>query len=88
MSSHQFYRNTIIHFSTYLGEPIPYDPAATPESLALRVMFIYLFDLSFDFEGLIKVKEEIEKMIDTHQRRPGSITRAFLDRFISTKKSR
>jgi len=26
-------------------------------------------------------------MIDTHQRRPGSISRAFLDRFISTNKS-
>ncbi|CAF1072952.1 unnamed protein product [Adineta steineri] len=33
-----------------------------------------------------RVKTEIEKMIDTHQRRPGSITRAFLDRFIDSSK--
>ena len=34
-----------------------------------------------------KVKYEIEHMIETHQRRPGNITQAFLDRFISSSTS-
>ncbi|CAF0884926.1 unnamed protein product [Adineta ricciae] len=33
-----------------------------------------------------QVKTRIEKMIETHQRRPGSITRAFLDRFTKNSK--
>lgn len=53
----------IYGFSTYLGEPIPYDPDVSTEALVARV------------------KKEIEQLIETHQRRPGSITRALLDRF-------
>jgi len=30
----------LIEFSTYLGEPIPYDPNVTPEILAHRVNFL------------------------------------------------
>ena len=38
---------------------------------------------------LLKVKKEIETLIETHQRRPGSITRACMDRFdcFSTKRT-
>jgi hypothetical protein len=32
--------NIYFEFSTYLGEPIPYDPDVTPEVLAQRVKFL------------------------------------------------
>ncbi|CAF1075563.1 unnamed protein product [Rotaria sp. Silwood1] len=35
-----------------------------------------------------RVKKEIETIIETHQRRPGSITRAFFDRFINSSKTK
>ena len=72
-----------LHSSTYLGEPIPYDPDATPEVLAGRVSglcFVSNLDTLLVIFRL-QVKKEIEKLIETYQRRPGSITRAFLDRF-------
>ncbi|CAF3382599.1 unnamed protein product [Rotaria socialis] len=46
------------------------------------------YDPSVTPEALAnRVKNEIETMIETHQRRPGSIARAFFDRFINSSKN-
>ena len=52
-----------VKLRTFIGEPIPFDPLDTPESLR------------------VKVEGAVQNLIDNHQRVPGSILRALLERF-------
>ncbi|KAK2191486.1 hypothetical protein NP493_49g00052 [Ridgeia piscesae] len=58
---------------TYIGDPIPYDPDISPEKLAIktRVLCSVL---------ILQVQRAIEGLIKTHQRIPGSIFHAQLER--------
>lgn len=52
-----------VKLTTFIGDPIPYDPQLTPESLRE------------------KCKESLEDLIAKHQRIPGSICVALIERF-------
>lgn len=72
-----------VKFRTYLGKPIPYDENLTPQDLQIKVTFdsytsiAWLMRCSFNF---VQVATAIEDLINQHQRLPGSILLALLDR--------
>jgi hypothetical protein len=49
-----------LFFSTYLGEPIPYDPDVTPEVLAERVDN-FVLNKEKSYFSMFRLKEKLKK---------------------------
>lgn len=80
-----------VKFRTYLGKPIAYDDTLTPQELQIKVILAFLTTKSIInifcllFILTIKVATAIEDLINQHQRLPGSILMALLDRLPAFK---
>ena len=79
-----------VNLRTFIGKPIEYDENRTAEELKELVSFTFIY-LKQDLNTKIvlfysKTKQRIEELINEHQRLPGSIFQALLDRFRTFKK--
>lgn len=80
-----------VKFRTFLGKPIAYDENLTPQELQIKVSGINIsfFTLSNSLFGfLFQVATAIEDLINQHQRLPGSILLALLDRLPAFRRLR
>jgi hypothetical protein len=78
-----------VNLRTFIGKPIEYDENRTAEELKELVIFTFIY-LKQDLYKIVlfysKTKQRIEELINEHQRLPGSIFQALLDRFRTFKK--
>jgi hypothetical protein len=78
-----------VNLRTFIGKPIEYDENRTAEELKELVRFTFIY-LKQDLYKIVlfysKTKQRIEELINEHQRLPGSIFQALLDRFRTFKK--
>lgn len=76
-----------VKFRTYLGKPIEYDESLTPQDLQVKVRECPFDPSSQDYNFIPdQVATAIEELINQHQRLPGSILMALLDRLPSFRR--
>lgn len=81
---------------TYIGKPIPYDANLTPEELQIKVnkimkaykthIFFYIKLYLKNISTYFQVADSLQDLIRKHQKVPGNITRALVERIRNTEK--